>query len=191
MVAVMIRRAISATNAVLPSQNKGVYNLLAYLCEYMNSLLDICNERHGAHTPDNVSEHQHRLLQIIEWFSQLKKLHGKGVTIGETTKYNFFTHKTWRCIQSLIVAYVAIIQLYYVEKSESINLQVINTDIVEWFFGDTRNMVCGATNKLQVKTVNTTNRKAGAFNRGRHEVVGNNHYRTNSVFKCEQNRFNT
>ena len=69
----MIHRAIAATDVTLPSRNKGVYNLLAYLCENTNSLIDICNGRHDAHTPDNASEHQHELLRILEWFSQWKK----------------------------------------------------------------------------------------------------------------------
>jgi hypothetical protein len=189
-VAAMIRRAIAATDVALPSRNKGVYNSLAYLCKNMNSLIDICNGRHGAHTPDNASVRQHELLRVLEWFSRWKKLHDERVAIEEATEYNFFAHETWRCIQSLILAHVAIIQLYCVEKSESINPRVINTDVVEWFFGDARSMVGGATNKLRAKAANAADRKAGAFNRGRHGVVGNNKSGTDSVFKREQNRFN-
>ena len=63
--------------------------------------------------------------------------------------------------------------------------------IVEWFFGDTRSMVGSATNKLQAKAANAADRKAGAFNRGRHEVVENNNSKTDSVFKRKQNRCNT
>ena len=67
---------------------------------------------------------------------------------------------------------------------------MINTDVVEWFFGDAWSMVGGATNKLRAKAANAADRKAGAFNRGRHGVVGNNKSGTDSVFKGEQNRFN-
>ena len=68
-VAAMIRRAITATDVALSSQNKGVYIFLAYLCKNMNSLIDICNGRHGAHTPDNANKRQHELLRILEWFT--------------------------------------------------------------------------------------------------------------------------
>ena len=65
-VALMIRRAIAADDVVLSTRNKGVYNSLAYLCENMNSLIDICNGRSGAHTPENGLERQHELLRIHE-----------------------------------------------------------------------------------------------------------------------------
>ena len=71
-----------------------------------------------------------------------------------------------------------------------INPRVINTDVVEWFFGDARAMASGSTNKLQAKAADVTDRKAGAFNRGRHGVVGNNKSGAVDAFKCEQNRFN-
>ena len=80
--------------------------------------------------------------------------------------------------------------MYCVEIGASINPRVINTHVVKWFFGDARSMVGGATNKLQAKSVNATDRKAGAFNRGRYRVVGNTQSGTDSVFKREQNRFN-
>ena len=115
-VAAMIRREISATSAVLTSWNKGVYNLLAYLCKNTNSLVDIWNRRHGTHPLENTSKHQYKLLQIIEWFSQQKKLHNKRAVIEEAKRCNYVVHETWRCIQSLILAHVAIIQLYCVEK---------------------------------------------------------------------------
>ena len=51
-------------------------------------------------------------------------------------------------------------------------------------------MVGGATNKLRAKAANAANRKASAFNRGRHGVVGNNKSGAADVFKREQKRFN-
>jgi len=33
-------------------------------------------------------------------------------------------------------------------KGESISLQTLNTDTVEWFFGDARQMAGGSSNKL-------------------------------------------
>ena len=71
-----------------------------------------------------------------------------------------------------------------------INPRVINTDVVEWFFGNARAMVGGLTIKLRAKAADATDRKASAFNRGRHGVVGNNKSGAVDVFKREQNRFN-
>ena len=51
-------------------------------------------------------------------------------------------------------------------------------------------MVGGATNKLRAKAANAADRKASAFNRGQHGVVGNNKSDAADVFKREQNRFN-
>ena len=138
-VASMIRRAIGADDIVLGSAtNKGVYNSLVYLCENMNGLIDICNGRHTAHTPENGLDCQHELLHILEWFSRWKQLHDKRVEMEEADEYNFFANETWKCIQSLILAHVSIIQIYCIEKKEKINPRVINTDVVEWFFGDAR-----------------------------------------------------
>jgi hypothetical protein len=68
--------------------------------------------------------------------------------------------------------------------------RVINTDVVEWFFGDARSMVGGSTNKLRAKAADAADRKAGAFNRGKHGVLGNNKSGEDTVFKREANRFN-
>ena len=44
-------------------------------------------------------------------------------------------------IQALIWVHVGVIQLYCVVKRESINPQSMNTDVVEWIFGDAHQMV--------------------------------------------------
>jgi hypothetical protein len=190
-VTLMIRRAIAADDVVLSTRNKGVYNSLAYLCENMNILIYICNGKNGVqHTPENGQERQRELLRILEWFSMWKKLHNERVEIGKATEYKLFADETWRCIQSLILAHVCIIQLYCIEKKETIKPRVINTDVVEWFFGDARSMVGGSTNKLRAKAADAADRKAGAFNRGKHGVLGNNKSGEDTVFKREANRFN-
>ena len=186
----MIRRAIDADDVALPTSNKGAYKSLSYLCENVNNLADICNGRHERHTPANAVERQHNLLRILDWFSKWKSIHDERVAAKEATEYNFFAEETWGCIQALVLAHVAIIQLHCVEKKVAINPRVINTDVVEWFFGDARSMVGGATNKLRAKAANAADRKASAFNRGRHGVVGNNKSGAVDVFKREQNRFN-
>ena len=65
----MIRDAIQDEDGILPIQNKGVYSHVAYLCDRWNTVVDICNGKDGAHTPENVLEQQSKLLDILSWFS--------------------------------------------------------------------------------------------------------------------------
>merc|ERR1711957_91926 len=99
----------------------------------MNALIDICNGKHAEHTPENGLDRQHELLCILDWFSRWKQLHDERVEMEEADENNFFANETWKCIQSLIVAHVSIIQIYCIEKKEKINPRVINTDVVKWF----------------------------------------------------------
>ena len=85
----------------------------------------------------------------------------------EATEY-FFSEETWSCVQALVLAHMAIIQLHCAKKKVAINPRAVNTDVVEWFFGDARSMVCGSTNKLRAKAANAADRKASAFNKSRH-----------------------
>ena len=78
-VALVIHRAIAAYDAVLSTQNKGVYSSLAYLCENMNILIDICNGRNSVHhTSENGLERQRELLCMLEWFSIWKNCTVRG-----------------------------------------------------------------------------------------------------------------
>ena len=88
---------------------------------------------------------------MLNWFTSWKQLHESWLASKEATKFNFFADETWNCIQALILAQVATIQLHCIEKGESVNPRVMNTDVVEWFFGACRQMVGGATNKLKCK----------------------------------------
>ena len=47
------------------------------------------------------------------------------------------------------------IQIYCVGKRVSINPQAMDTDIVEWFFSDARQMVGGLTNKMMATGMNS------------------------------------
>ena len=96
--------------------------------------------------------------------------------------------ETWNCIQALILAHVGMIQIYCIEKKQSLNPRVVNTDVVEWFFGDARSMVGGATNRLGVRGFDAADRKSSAFNRGRHGVVGNNKSGKDAIFQRNRDR---
>ncbi len=50
----------------------------------------------------------------------------------------------------------------------------MNTDTVEWFFGDARQMVGGSTNKLTVAGFERASKKASTFNAAKFSLVGNN-----------------
>ena len=49
-------------------------------------------------------------------------------------------------------------------KGESISPPTMITDTVEWFFGDTRQMVGGSTNKLTAAGFSRADKKASTFN---------------------------
>lgn len=173
-VALMIRMAIADDDVILAFEKKEVYNHLANLCEKMNLVVDICNGRDGAHTPENALSRQTALLDVLAWFTEWKALHDARVELEEATQYNFFADETYFCIQALILGHVGAIQLYCVEKGESINPRSMNTDWVEWFFGNCRQMVGGSHNKLTALGFNHGDRKDTAFNKAKAECVGNN-----------------
>jgi hypothetical protein len=72
-------------------------------------------------------------------------LHDERVRKKLTTESIFFTNKT---IKLLLLAHIMVIQIYCVSKGQSVSPQTMNTDTVEWFFGDARQMMGGSTNKL-------------------------------------------
>ena len=63
---------------------------------------------------------------------------------------------------------------YFVLKNVSVNPRSINTDTVEWFFGDERRMVCGSHNKLTTLGFDRGDKKSNAFNAAKCRLVGNN-----------------
>ncbi|KAL7533595.1 hypothetical protein ACHAXR_005333 [Thalassiosira sp. AJA248-18] len=173
-VARMIREAIADNDITLQLKRKGMYNHLADLYEKWNTVADICNGRDGPHSPSNAVERQTVLLDILDWFSKWKAKHDSMVQKKEATEYNFFADETWFCIRSLLLAHVAAIEIYCVRKSVSINPSSMNTDTVEWFFGDARTMLDGSTNKLPVLGFNHADTKQSAFNAARCNLQGNN-----------------
>ncbi len=50
----------------------------------------------------------------------------------------------------------------------------MNTDVVEWFFGDGHQVVGGSTRKMSARQWCHAGFKAAAFNAGRHNLIGNN-----------------
>ncbi len=144
----MIRNAIADDGVVLSLRNKGMYNHVADFCEQWNKVIDICNGRHGPHSPDNAVMRQTRLLDTLVWFFWWKELDNERVRAKLATEYNFFANETWFCIKLLLLAHITVIQIYCVMKGESISPRTKNTDTVEWFFGDVRQMVGSSTNKL-------------------------------------------
>jgi hypothetical protein len=50
----------------------------------------------------------------------------------------------------------------------------MNTDTVEWYFGNTRQMVPGSSNTLTAAGWDNAARKASAFNESNMVLVGNN-----------------
>ena len=178
-VAALIRMAIVDDDVELPLSNKNIYNHLANLCEKWNDVVDICNgvddeRKDSYHTPKNAKERQTKLLDTLDWFTRWKSLHDERVDSGDADEFNFFAPETWFCIQALLLAEVAAIQIYCVEKGESIRPRCMNTDTVEWHFGDIRQMALGSTNKMTACSANSGDKKAMTFEAAKASLVGNN-----------------
>ena len=87
---------------------------------------------------------------------------------------DFCERETWFCIKSLLLGHVVVMHIYCVIKGESISPWTMNTDTVECFFGDARQMVGGSTNKLTAAGFNRADKKASKFNAAKFSLVGNN-----------------
>lgn len=61
----------------------------------------------------------------------------------------------------------------------------MNTDTIEWMFGDERQMVGGSHNKLTVLGFDRGNKKSNAFNAAKYRLVGNNKYGENCAQQME------
>jgi hypothetical protein len=72
-----------------------------------------------------------------------------------------------------VLAHITVIQLYCVMKGKSISPRWMNTDTMEWFFGDARQMVGGSTNKLTAAGFDRADKKASTFNAAKFYLVGN------------------
>ena len=130
--------------------------------------------RRGSSAPGNAAQRQTVLLKTLAWFSRWKELHDERVEEKHATAYNFFADETWFCIKSLLLGHVTVIQLYCLMKGESISPRTMNTDTVEWFFGDACQMVGGSSNKLTAAGFDRADKKASTFNYAKFSLVGNN-----------------
>jgi hypothetical protein len=169
----MIRTSIGDNDIVLGLNNKGMYNHVADLCEHWNVVVDICNGRDGPHSPENACERQTILFKAYVWFCRWKELHNERVRDKRATEYNFLADETWFCIKTLLLCHVMALQIYFVEQGESVTPQTMNTDTVEWFFGDARQMVSGIRKKVTARTFNRADKQASTFDAANFALVGN------------------
>ena len=115
------------------------------------------------------------LRHLPGFLSRWEELHDKRVKKKHATDYIFFANETWFCIKSLLLlGHITVMHIYCVIKGESIIPQTMNTDRVEWFFGDARQMVGGSTNKLTAAGFDRADKKASTFNAAKLYLVSNN-----------------
>ena len=69
----------------------------------------------------------------------------------------------------------------------SVNPRSMNTDTVEWTFGDERQMVGGSHNKLTALGFDRGDKKSNAFNAAKCRLVGNN--KDGEIFFQRKNRY--
>jgi hypothetical protein len=137
-------------------------------------VVDICSGQDGPHCPENAVEQQTHLLQTLDWFSNWKVLHDEMVREKRATEFNFFADETWFCIKVLLLGHVTAIDIFCAKNGERINPRTMNTDTVEWHFGNARQMVGGSTNKLTAAGFDNADKKASTFNAANMAIVGNN-----------------
>ncbi len=172
--AAMIQSAMDDDEIVLNLREKGMYGHIRNLCTHWNGVVDICNGRDGPHCPENAVERQTRLLQTLDWFLNWKVLHDEMVREKRATEFNFFADETWFCIKALLLSHVTAIDIFCAKNGERINPRTMNTDTVEWHFGNARQMVGGSTNKLTAAGFDNADKKASTFNAANMAKVGNN-----------------
>ena len=73
-----------------------------------------------------------------------------------------------------MLGHVTAIDIFCAKNGERINPRTMNTDTVEWHFGNARQMVGGSTNKLTAAGFDNADKKASAFNAANMDIVGNN-----------------
>jgi hypothetical protein len=158
---------------VLNLCEKGMYCHICNLCMHWNGMVDICNGRDRPHCPENAVEQQTHLLQTQDWFSKRKALHNEMVREKKATESIFFADETWFCIKALMLGHVSAIDIFCAKNGENINPWTMNTNTVEWHFGNARQMVDGSTNKLTAAGFDNANKKASTFNAANMAIVGN------------------
>ena len=151
-----------------------MYGHIRDLCSHWNGVVDICNGRSGPHSPENALARQSQLLETLNWFSNWRVLHEKMMSEKQASEYNSFANETWFCIKSLLLGHVTAIEIFCVRKGKKINPRAMNTDTVEWHFGNARQMVGGSTNKLTAAGFDNADKKASTFNMANMAIVGNN-----------------
>ena len=89
-------------------------------------------------------------------------------------KYNLFADETRFCIKSLLFGHITAIEIFCIKNGGKINQRTMNTDTVEWHFGNARQMVGGSTNTLTAAGFDNADKKASTFNAANMVIVGNN-----------------
>ena len=172
--AAMITNVMMDDDIILNLREKGMYGHIRDLCSHWNGVVDICNGRSGPHSPENALTRQAQLLETLNWFSNWRVLHEKMMSEKQASEYIFFANETWFCIKSLLLGHVTAIEIFCVRKGKNINPRAMNTDTVEWHFGNARQMVGGSTNKLTAAGFDNADKKASTFNMANMAIVGNN-----------------
>jgi hypothetical protein len=73
-----------------------------------------------------------------------------------------------------LLGHVTAIDIFCAKDGERIDPRTMNTDTVEWHFGNARQMVGGSANKLTAAGFDNANKKASTFSTANMAIVGNN-----------------
>jgi hypothetical protein len=92
---------------------------------------------------------------ILDW----RILHDRKLREKRASEYIFFADETWFCIKSLLLGHITAIEIFCIQNGEKINPRSMNTDTVEWHFGNARQMVGRSTNKLTAAGFDNADKK--------------------------------
>jgi hypothetical protein len=112
-------------------------------------------------------------------------LHYPKVRDNSASNFNVCADATWFCIKSLLLGHVTGIKIFCIKNGKRINPRTINTDTIEWHFGNARQMVGGSTDKMTATSFDNADKKASTFNAANMAIVGSNLVGVNS-FKSKK-----
>ncbi len=176
----MITNMMQDDDIVLCLCEKGMYGKFFDLFTHWNGVVDICNGRSGPHSAENALNRQTQLLETLNLFSNWRILHEKMLSNKRASEYIFLQTRL-----GFVSGHVTAIKIFCVGNGKKINPRSMNTDTVEWHFGNARQMVGGSTNKLTAAGFDNADKKASTFNMANMAIVGNNSSGVN-IFKSKK-----
>ena len=158
----------------LQKENKELRKQRTRHGDHWDQVVAMYNGKDSLHSPENAVERKAKFSIYSGLVYKMRILQDKNVTKGDVNGFILFADETWSCIRALLLVHVGAIQTYCVEKNKGINPRCMNTDDVEWVFGEARQSIDGGTNSMTARGMHTAGTKSAAYQNGQHKLVENN-----------------